>query len=46
MVQTSYPGVYIDEFEPAPPIQAAGTSVAAFIGAGVHGRHQRPDPDH
>ena len=37
MVQTSYPGVYIDEFEPAPPIQAAGTSVAAFIGAASMG---------
>ena len=31
-VQVSYPGVYIDEFTPAAPIQGAGTSTAAFIG--------------
>ena len=32
-VQVSYPGVYIDEFQPASPIQGASTSVAAFLGA-------------
>ena len=37
MVQTSYPGVYIDEFEPPPPIQPAGTSVTALIGAATSG---------
>ena len=37
MVQTSYPGVYIDEFAPPPPIQPAGTSVTAFIGAATSG---------
>ena len=31
-VQVSYPGVYIDEFTPAAPIQGVGTSTAAFIG--------------
>lgn len=30
-VQTSYPGVYIDEFAPGAPIQGVGTSTAAFI---------------
>jgi phage tail sheath protein FI len=32
MVQVSYPGPYIVEFAPAPPIQPAATSVAAFVG--------------
>ena len=32
MPQVSYPGVYIEEFAPAPPIQPAATSVAAFVG--------------
>jgi len=27
----AYPGVYIKEFEPAPPIQGIGTSTAADI---------------
>ena len=31
-VATSYPGVYIQEFTPAPPIQGVGTSTAAFLG--------------
>ncbi len=31
-VQVSYPGVYIEEFAPGPPIQGVGTSTAAFIG--------------
>jgi phage tail sheath protein FI len=31
-VQVSYPGVYINEFTPAAPIQGVGTSTAAFIG--------------
>lgn len=31
-VPVSYPGVYIDEFTPAAPIQGVGTSTAAFIG--------------
>src|SRR6266436_3048696 len=30
--QVSYPGVYIDEFAPAAPIQGVGTNVAAFLG--------------
>lgn len=36
-VQVSYPGVYIDEFAPAPPIQGVGTSTAAFIGVAARG---------
>lgn len=31
-VNTSYPGVYIEEFTPAPPIQGVGTSTAALLG--------------
>jgi hypothetical protein len=31
-VAVSYPGVYIDEFAPGPPIQAASTNIAAFLG--------------
>ena len=33
----AYPGVYIKEFEPAPPIQGIGTSTAAFLGAAKSG---------
>lgn len=36
-VQVSYPGVYIDEFAPPPPIQGVGTSTAAFIGPSARG---------
>jgi phage tail sheath protein FI len=36
-IQVSYPGVYIDEFEPAAPIQGVSTSVAAFLGANAIG---------
>ena len=36
-VQVSYPGVYIEEFAPAPPIQGVGTSTAAFIGPAQSG---------
>jgi len=32
MAQLSYPGVYIEEFAPAAPIQGVGTSTAAFLG--------------
>jgi len=31
-VAVSYPGVYIDEFAPGAPIQAASTNIAAFLG--------------
>ena len=41
-VQTSYPGVYIDEFAPAPPIQGVGTSTAAFIGVAASGTLREP----
>ncbi|GGN94460.1 hypothetical protein GCM10011579_093970 [Streptomyces albiflavescens] len=36
-VSPTYPGVYIDEFTPAPPIQGVGTSTAAFVGRAVRG---------
>ena len=36
-VQTTYPGVYIEEFTPGEPIQGVGTSTAAFIGAARKG---------
>lgn len=41
-VQTSYPGVYIDEFAPAPPIQGVSTSTAAFIGPALMGDLRMP----
>src|SRR5205085_332510 len=40
--QVSYPGVYIDEFEPAAPIQGVGTNVAAFIGPASSGDINSP----
>lgn len=36
-VQVSYPGVYIEEFTPAAPIEGVGTSTAAFIGVAAGG---------
>jgi hypothetical protein len=36
-VAVSYPGVYIDEFAPGAPIQAAGTNIAAFLGPMLKG---------
>lgn len=41
-VQVSYPGVYIEETEPAAPIQGVSTSVAAFIGISAHGPIAEP----
>ncbi|MEO3872719.1 phage tail sheath subtilisin-like domain-containing protein [Nonomuraea sp. B12E4] len=41
-VRTSYPGVYIDEFAPAPPIQGVGTSTAAFAGPAAGGEIDVP----
>lgn len=41
-VQVSYPGVYIEEFAPAPPIQGVGTSTAAFIGVAADGDLDSP----
>lgn len=35
--QVSYPGVYIEEFEPAAPIEGVSTSVTAFIGLAERG---------
>lgn len=35
--QFTYPGVYIEEFAPAAPIQGVGTSTAAFIGPAASG---------
>ncbi len=36
-VQTSYPGVYIDEFAPGAPIEGVGTGTAALIGPASRG---------
>jgi phage tail sheath protein FI len=41
-VQVSYPGVYIEEFTPAPPIQGAATSVAALLGPAASGPIMQP----
>jgi len=41
-VQVSYPGVYIDEFAPGPPIQGVGTSTAGFIGVAAIGNLDEP----
>ena len=41
-IQVTYPGVYIDEFEPAAPIQGVGTSVAAFLGLNAFGPPNKP----
>src|SRR5512133_1760037 len=41
-VQTTYPGVYIDEFAPGAPIQGVGTSTAAFIGVAMRGNLNEP----
>lgn len=36
-VQVSYPGVYIDEFEPGAPIEGVGTNTAVFLGVAERG---------
>lgn len=41
-VQTTYPGVYIDEFTPGAPIEGVGTSTAAFVGLASHGDLNAP----
>ena len=41
-VQTTYPGVYIDEFAPGAPIEGVGTSTAAFIGLASQGTFDTP----
>src|SRR5262245_23905800 len=41
-VQVNYPGVYIDEFTPAAPIQGVGTSTAAFLGLCKYGSPNKP----
>jgi len=41
-VQVSYPGVYIEEFTPASPIQGVGTSTPAFIGVADRGPLDTP----
>jgi phage tail sheath protein FI len=41
-VTVSYPGVYIQEFAPAPPIQGVGTSTPAFIGVASSGTLRHP----
>ena len=41
-VTVSYPGVYIQEFAPAPPIQGVATSTPAFIGVASSGVLRQP----
>jgi uncharacterized protein len=41
-VQTTYPGVYIDEFAPGAPIEGVGTSTPAFIGIATIGELMAP----
>lgn len=41
-IQVSYPGVYIEEFEPAAPIEGVSTSIAAFIGLAARGPVSAP----
>lgn len=41
-VQVSYPGVYIEEFTPAPPIQGVTTSVTAMLGPAPMGPILQP----
>ncbi len=41
-VQVSYPGVYIEEFTPAAPIQGVGTSTAGFVGVTSLGSINEP----
>ncbi len=36
-VQVSWPGVYIDEFEPGAPIQGVGTNTPVFLGIAQQG---------
>lgn len=36
-IQVSYPGVYIEEYEPAAPIEGVSTSITAFIGIAERG---------
>lgn len=36
-VQVSWPGVYVDEFEPGAPIQGVGTSTPVFLGIAEKG---------
>ncbi|HEY7619501.1 MAG TPA: phage tail sheath subtilisin-like domain-containing protein [Solirubrobacteraceae bacterium] len=42
MAQLTYPGVYIEEFAPAAPIQGVGTSTAAFLGPAGDGPLMEP----
>ena len=41
-VSVSFPGVYIEEFTPAAPIQGVGTSTAGFVGTSVRGPVRQP----
>ena len=41
-VQTTYPGVYIEEFAPGAPISGVGTSTVAFLGPSTSGPINKP----
>jgi hypothetical protein len=40
-VQVSYPGIYIEEFTPGPPIEGVGTSTVGFVGTAEKGPIRR-----
>jgi hypothetical protein len=40
--QVSFPGIYIQEFAPQPPIQGVSTSIACFIGTATQGPINTP----
>jgi phage tail sheath protein FI len=40
-VQVSYPGIYIEEFTPGPPIEGVGTSTVGFVGTAQKGPIRR-----
>ena len=42
MAVVSYPGVYIEEFTPGPPIEGVGTSTVAFVGTAEKGPVGKP----
>jgi uncharacterized protein len=41
-VSVSYPGVYVEEFAPAPPIQGVSTSITALLGPAASGPILQP----
>ena len=42
MAQPTFPGVYIEEFTPASPIEGVSTNIAAFVGPCSNGPLNKP----